>query len=218
MNKYIDHTLLKPQSSSDEIINLCAQAKEHNFKSVCINPTWVKLASKELKGSEVLTCTVIGFPLGATSTHSKAFETTQAIKDGASEIDMVLNVGALKSGMDQLVQEDVAAVVEAAAGKTVKVILETCLLTDEEITKASKICVKARAHFVKTSTGFSTSGATVEAVKLMVAAVEGKAEIKASGGVRSLEDARKYIELGATRLGTSSGIAIMNGQESDSNY
>jgi len=218
MNKYIDHTLLKPQSSSDEIINLCAQAKEHNFKSVCINPTWVRLASKELKGSEVLTCTVIGFPLGATSTHSKSFETTQAIKDGASEIDMVLNVGALKSGMDQLVQEDVAAVVEAAAGKTVKVILETCLLTDEEITKASKICVKAGAHFVKTSTGFSTSGATVEAVKLMVAAVEGKAEIKASGGVRSLEDAQKYIELGATRLGTSSGIAIMNGQESDSNY
>lgn len=218
MNKYIDHTLLKPQSTSQEIINLCSEAKKYDFKSVCINPTWVSLASKELAGTDVLTCTVVGFPLGATSTESKAFETQQAIKDGAGEIDMVLNIGALKSEDFETVKNDVAAVVKAANGVTVKVILETCLLSDEEITKASKLCVEAGAHFVKTSTGFSTHGATVEAVKLMAAAVEGKAEIKASGGVRSAEDAKKYLDLGVTRLGTSSGVAIMEGQSSDSAY
>jgi deoxyribose-phosphate aldolase len=218
MNKYIDHTLLKPQSTSQEIINLCNEAKKYDFKSVCINPTWVSLASKELAGTDVLTCTVVGFPLGATSTESKAFETQQAIKDGAGEIDMVLNIGALKSEDFDTVKNDVAEVVKAANGVTVKVILETCLLSDEEITKASKLCVEAGAHFVKTSTGFSTHGATVEAVKLMAAAVEGKAEIKASGGVRSAEDAKKYLDLGVTRLGTSSGVAIMEGQESNSSY
>lgn len=218
MNKYIDHTLLKPQSTSQEIINLCNEAKKYSFKSVCINPTWVSLASKELTGTDVLTCTVVGFPLGATSTQSKSFETQQAIKDGAGEIDMVLNIGALKSEDYDTVKNDVSEVVKAANGITVKVILETCLLTDEEITKASKLCVEAGAHFVKTSTGFSTHGATVEAVKLMAAAVEGRAEIKASGGVRSAEDAKKYLELGVTRLGTSSGVAIMEGQQSNSAY
>ncbi|EQC50777.1 deoxyribose-phosphate aldolase [Bacteriovorax sp. DB6_IX] len=218
MNKYIDHTLLKPQSTSTEIINLCKEAKKYDFKSVCINPTWIKLAANELSQSDVLVCTVIGFPLGATSSESKAFETRQAIADGADEVDMVLNIGALKSGEDQRVEDDVRAVVEAANGKTVKVILETCLLSDDEITKASKLCVNAGAHFVKTSTGFSTHGATEEAVKLMVAAVEGRAQIKASGGVRSAQDAQKYIDLGATRLGTSSGVAIVNNEKSESAY
>ncbi len=218
MNKYIDHTLLKPQSTQSEIESLCKEAIEFNFKSVCINPTWVSYAASLLKDSEVLTCTVIGFPLGASSTAVKAFETAQAVKDGASEIDMVLNIGMLKSQKLDELHSDVKAVVDSASGKTVKVILETCLLSPEEITTASKICVKAGAHFVKTSTGFSTSGASQEAVELMVAAVDGKAEIKASGGIRSLEDAKKYIALGATRLGTSSGKAIMQGTTSSSAY
>ncbi|OIQ17946.1 MAG: deoxyribose-phosphate aldolase [Bacteriovorax sp. MedPE-SWde] len=218
MNKYIDHTLLKPQSTQSEIESLCKEAIEFSFKSVCINPTWVSYAASLLKDSEVLTCTVIGFPLGASSTAVKAFETAQAVKDGASEIDMVLNIGMLKSQKLDELESDVKAVVDSASGKTVKVILETCLLSAEEITAASKICVKAGAHFVKTSTGFSNSGASQEAVELMVAAVDGKAEIKASGGIRSLEDAKKYIALGATRLGTSSGKAIMQGTTSSSAY
>lgn len=218
MNKYIDHTLLKPEATKEAIEKLCSEAKEYDFKSVCVNPGRVKLASNLLEGSDVLTCTVIGFPLGATSTASKVFETEQALKDGADEFDMVLNIGALKSKDYDFITQDVSSVVKAAAGKTVKVILETCLLSAEEIKKASELCVAANAHFIKTSTGFSTHGATEDAVKIMVEVANNKAQVKASGGVRSIEDAKKYIAMGVTRLGTSSGVAIMQGIESKSDY
>ncbi len=216
---YIDHTLLKPESTESQVIQLCKEAAEFKFASVCVNPTWVETAAAELANSGVKVCTVIGFPLGASTPETKAFETTDAISKGAGEIDMVLNVGALKSGNTDHVKKDIEAVVQAAKGKAiVKVILETCLLTDSEKESASRLSKEAGADFVKTSTGFSTGGATVEDVKLMRQTVGSELGVKASGGVRSLEDVEAMIEAGATRIGASSGVKIMQGLTSDSDY
>lgn len=215
----IDHTLLKQDATKNQIEKLCGEAKQHVFASVCVNPTWVSLSASLLKDSPVKVCTVIGFPLGASTSEVKAFETTNAIENGADEIDMVLNVGALKDGDFDYVQKDIEAVVQAAKGKAiVKVILETCLLTNEQIAKASELSKLAGADFVKTSTGFSTGGATVEAVKLMRETVGPELGVKASGGVRSLADLEAMVEAGATRIGASSGVDIVNGLESKSDY
>lgn len=215
----IDHTLLKPEATKEQVEKLCAEAKEYTFASVCVNPTWVKISAELLTGTPVKVCTVIGFPLGASTPETKAFETTDAINNGAGEIDMVLNVGALKSQDLDLVKRDVEAVVNAAKGKAiVKVILETCLLTKEEIKVASQLSKDAGADFVKTSTGFSTGGATFEDVALMREVVGPDLGVKASGGVRSLEDVQKMIEAGATRIGASSGVQIMQGLTSNSDY
>lgn len=215
----IDHTLLKAEATAPQIEQLCKEAAEYNFASVCVNPAWVSLAAKQLENSEVKVCTVIGFPLGAATSETKAFETSDAIEKGAGEIDMVLNIGALKSGLEDVVKSDVEAVVAAAKGKAiVKVILEVCLLTDEEIQLASRLSKEAGADFVKTSTGFSTGGATVESVRLMREAVGPELGVKASGGVRSLEDVEQMVEAGATRIGASSGVQIMQGLTSDTDY
>ena len=215
----IDHTLLKPESTQSQVVQLCKEAAEFKFASVCVNPTWVETAASELASTGVKVCTVIGFPLGASTPETKAFETTDAISKGAGEIDMVLNIGALKSGNTDHVKKDIEAVVNAAKGKAiVKVILETCLLTDDEKVTASRLSKEAGADFVKTSTGFSTGGATVEDVKLMRQTVGPDLGVKASGGVRSLEDVEAMIEAGATRIGASSGVKIMQGLTSDSDY
>lgn len=215
----IDHTLLKADAGRAAIIKLAEEAKQYGFASVCVNPTWVKTAAEVLKESPVKVCTVIGFPLGASAPEVKAFEAAHAISEGAGEVDMVINIGALKDGDDDFVRRDIAGVVQAAAGRAlVKVIIETCLLTDEEIVRASKLSVEAGADFVKTSTGFSTGGATVEAVELMRKTVGPNVGVKASGGVRSLADAEAMIKAGATRLGTSAGVAIAQGQTSQNSY
>jgi deoxyribose-phosphate aldolase len=215
----IDHTLLKQDATKEQVEKLCAEAKEYSFASVCVNPTWVKTSAELLTGTPVKVCTVIGFPLGASTPETKAFETTDAINNGAGEIDMVLNVGALKSQDLDLVKRDLEAVVNAAKGKAiVKVILENCLLSKEEIKVASKLSKDAGADFVKTSTGFSTGGATFEDVALMREVVGPDLGVKASGGVRSLEDVQKMIEAGATRIGASSGVQIMQGLTSNSDY
>lgn len=217
--KMIDHTLLKADAQKDQIITICEEAKTYNFASVCVNPTWVKLASELLAGTEVKVCTVIGFPLGATTSTTKAFETEDAIKNGATEVDMVINIGALKDKNYDLVREDIKAVVEAAKGKALtKVIIETSLLNDEEKEIACKLAVEAGTDFVKTSTGFSTGGATVEDIALMRKTVGPDIGVKASGGVRSSEDTEKMVEAGATRIGASSGVAIVNGLTSNSDY
>ncbi|MEJ9313797.1 deoxyribose-phosphate aldolase [Priestia megaterium] len=216
----IDHTLLKADATEEQITVLAQEAKEYSFASVCVNPTWVKKAAELLKDApEVKVCTVIGFPLGATTSAVKAFETTNAIENGADEVDMVINIGALKDKNYDLVQSDIQAVVDAAKGKAlVKIIIETALLTDEEKAKVSELAVKAGADFVKTSTGFSTGGATVEDVALMRKTVGPDVGVKASGGVRGLEDAKAMIEAGATRIGASSGVSIAKGQLSNSDY
>ncbi|UDI77796.1 deoxyribose-phosphate aldolase [Staphylococcus taiwanensis] len=216
--KYIDHTLLKPESTRQQIDQIIQEAKEYNFKSICVSPTHVKYAADKLKDSDVLVCTVIGFPLGATTTASKIFETEDAIKNGASEIDMVINIGALKDGRFEDVQKDIEGVVGAANGKTVKVIIETVLLTDDEKVKASELAKVAGANFVKTSTGFAGGGATPEDVKLMKETVGDDLEVKASGSVRNLEDFNKMIDAGATRIGASAGVQIIQGLESNSDY
>lgn len=216
--KFIDHTLLKPESTRQQIDQIIDEAKDYNFKSICVNPTHVKYAAERLNDSDVLVCTVIGFPLGATTTATKIFETEDAIKNGASEIDMVINIGALKDGRFEDVQKDIEGVVGAANGKTVKVIIETVLLSDEEKVKASELAKAAGADFVKTSTGFAGGGATPEDVKLMKDTVGDELEVKASGGVRSLEDFNKMIDAGATRIGASAGVQIIQGLESDSDY
>lgn len=216
--KFIDHTLLKPESTRQQIDQIIDEAKEYNFKSICVNPTHVKYAAERLNDSGVLVCTVIGFPLGATTTATKIFETEDAIKNGASEIDMIINIGALKDGRFEDVQKDIEGVVGAANGKTVKVIIETVLLSDEEKVKASELAKVAGADFVKTSTGFAGGGATPEDVKLMKDTVGDELEVKASGGVRSLEDFNKMIDAGATRIGASAGVQIIQGLESDSGY
>ncbi|TDW10209.1 deoxyribose-phosphate aldolase [Breznakia blatticola] len=218
MNKLIDHTLLKADATRDQIAKLCQEAKEYDFMSVCVNSYWVPFCVEQLAGTDVKVCTVVGFPLGAMSTAAKAWETKVAIEQGAKEIDMVLNIGELKGKNYDVVREDVRAVVEAAKGNIVKVILETCLLTDEEIVKASELCVEAGAHFVKTSTGFSTEGANPRVVKLMKDTVGDKAEVKAAGGVRSAEDVEKMVEAGATRIGTSSGIKLVAGEKVTGGY
>jgi deoxyribose-phosphate aldolase len=215
----IDHTLLKPEATRQQIESLCQEAKEYKFASVCVNPTWVSTAKKLLQGSGVMVCTVIGFPLGATTTETKAFETKNAIENGAEEVDMVINIGALKDHNDELVEKDIRAVVEAAKGKAhTKVIIETSLLTKEEKIRACELSVKAGADFVKTSTGFSTGGATAEDIALMRKTVGPELGVKASGGVRSTGDVQKMIEAGATRIGASSSIAIVKGQTATSDY
>lgn len=216
----IDHTLLKANATKDEVMKLLEEAREYKFASVCINPTWVKTAAEFLKDTpEVKVCTVIGFPLGATTPEVKAFETINAIENGADEVDMVINIGALKDKQYDLVEKDIKAVVDAAKGKALtKVIIETCLLTDEEKIKVCELAVKAGADFVKTSTGFSTGGATAADVALMRKTVGPEVGVKASGGVRNLEDAQAVIAAGANRIGASSGVKIMNGESTSSSY
>lgn len=217
--RMIDHTILKADAKESEVEKLCKEALEYNFASVCVNPSMVEKAYSMLKGSEVKVCTVIGFPLGATTTEVKAFETEDVIKKGATEVDMVINVGKLKEGNLEYVKKDIEAVVNAAKGKALtKVIIETCLLTDEEKVTACKLSKEAGADFVKTSTGFSTGGATKEDIKLMRETVGENVGVKASGGVRSLEDAMAMIENGANRIGASASIAICEGTESNSTY
>ena len=215
---YIDHTLLKPDASLAQIEQLCAEAREYHFFSVCVNGSWVEAARHFLDGSDVKVASVVGFPLGAMSCDVKRFETEVAIDDGAHEIDMVLNIARLKAGDDKYVFREICDVVEAADERTVKVILETCLLNDEEKVRACKLVVESGAHFVKTSTGFSTAGATIADVKLMRETVGPKFGVKASGGVRDAQTALAMIAAGATRLGTSSGIAIVKGLAGSGNY
>ncbi|WP_295015711.1 deoxyribose-phosphate aldolase [uncultured Micrococcus sp.] len=215
--QYIDHTLLKPEASREDILKVVAEAREAQVKSVCVNPRWVREVHAALEGSDVLTCTVIGFPLGASSSAVKAFETTQAIADGADEVDMVIDIAAARAGDRARLEEDISAVVQAAhasgpagqGGALVKVIVETALLDDDAIVLACEVAVAAGADFVKTSTGFSTAGATAEHVALMRATVGPEIGVKASGGVRSRQDALTMIQAGATRIGASSALAIL---------
>lgn len=216
--KYIDHTLLKMDATEDEIKKICDEARAHHFFSVCVNSGYVPLVAKELQGSDVKTCCVVGFPLGACLTSVKAFEAQKAIEAGANEIDMVINVGWLKSGKNEAVKEDIKAVKEACGSILLKVILETCLLTKEQIVEVCLMCKQLNVEFVKTSTGFSSGGATIEDVKLMRETVGKEMGVKASGGVRSMETAQAMIEAGANRLGTSSGVAIAKGEQSNSAY
>ena len=208
----IDHTLLAPEATPERVTRLCREAHEHGFYSVCIAPVFVSLAGKELAGSSVQVCTVVGFPTGMSESEVKAYETELAIRRGADEVDMVMNIGAARAGDWQQVHLDIAQVVARAEGRPVKVILETCLLTDEEKQQACKVCVDAGAAFVKTSTGFSHGGATEADVRLMRAAVGPDPGVKASGGIRDYATARRMLEAGATRLGTSSGLKIMAGE------
>lgn len=209
LNKYIDHTVLKATTTIEDIKVLCAEAKEYKFFSVCVNGAYVELAKKELEGSDVKVAAVIGFPLGAMTQEAKVFEAKECIANGASEIDMVINVGLMKSGEYEKVGAEIKAIKDAIGTNVLKVILETCYLTDAEKRKACELSVAANADFVKTSTGFGTGGATVEDVALMKEVVGDKAQIKASGGVRDFETAKRYIDMGVTRLGTSSGVQLM---------
>lgn len=213
LNKYIDHTILKANATRAQVEKLCDEAAEHGFASVCVNSCWVPLCAERLAGTGVSVCTVIGFPLGAMSTAGKAAEAAAAVADGADELDMVINVGWLVAGEDDLVRDDIAAVVAAAKGRCVKVIIETCLLDDEQKVRACGLSVEAGATFVKTSTGFSTGGATVHDVALMAKAVAGRCKVKASGGVHNAIEAQAMIDAGADRIGTSSGIAIVSESE-----
>jgi deoxyribose-phosphate aldolase len=209
-NKYIDHTNLKPDATKEDILMLCAEANKYKFKSVCVNPYYVSLAHELLNGSGVMVCTVIGFPLGGNTTDVKAFEVTKAIQDGADEVDMVINISAAKNHDWDYVYNDIKACVEKASGTLLKVIIETCLLTDEEKVEACKAAVKAQADYVKTSTGFSTSGANEYDVKLMVEAVKGSPlKVKASGGIRDKDTFLKLIDAGASRIGCSKSCEIM---------
>ncbi|MFA8439595.1 deoxyribose-phosphate aldolase [Pueribacillus sp. YX66] len=215
IGNYIDHTLLKADATLGEIERLCVEAETHQFFSVCVNPVWVKTAKKFLSHSKVKVCTVIGFPLGASTSETKVFETKEAIVNGADEIDMVMNIGALKSGNTEQVASEIEAIVSASAGRAlVKVIIETSLLTDDEKKTACQLVESARADFVKTSTGFSTSGATVEDIKLIKSIVDERMGIKASGGIRDYTFAEKLIRSGATRIGASASVAIINGRKS----
>ena len=214
LNKYIDHTLLKATATEEQITKLCNEAKQYNFMSVCVNTCYVPLCARLLANTGVKVCCVVGFPLGAMSTEAKTQETIDAIRNGANEVDMVINVGKIKSGDWAFVKRDIEGVVLAARGKALtKVIIETCLLTDEEKVKACTVAKLAGANFVKTSTGFSTGGATVEDIRLMRQTVGPDMGVKASGGVRTYEDAMKMIEAGASRIGTSNGISIIKGEK-----
>jgi len=217
--KMIDHTLLKPEATVEQIKTLCEEAKQYGFASVCVNPVHVALSAELLKGTQVKVCTVIGFPLGANTSTVKAFEASEAIKEGAEEVDMVINVGKLKDKNLDYVKADIKAVVDAAKDKALtKVILETCLLTDEEKVTACKLAKEAGADFVKTSTGFNKGGATAEDIKLMRETVGAEMGVKASGGVRSNADAIAMINAGASRIGASASIAMCEGGEGSSNY
>ncbi|MCI7240079.1 deoxyribose-phosphate aldolase [Aerococcus suis] len=209
INRYIDHTQLQPDAKQEAIDQLLKEAKDYNFFSVCLNPTWVKYAAEALADTEVNVCTVIGFPLGATTPAAKAFETKDAVANGADEVDMVINIGRLKSGQYDAVLEDIKAVVDAAGDALVKVIIETCLLSNDEIVKACELSQEAGADFVKTSTGFSTAGAKAEDVKLMKDTVGDAMEVKASGGIHTRDEAMAMIEAGASRLGMSKGMDII---------
>jgi deoxyribose-phosphate aldolase len=217
---FIDHTLLKPDATAGDIDRMCGEAIEYGFASVCVNPTWARRVADALRGSDVVACCVVGFPLGATTAEIKAMEARRALRDGAREIDMVINVGALKSGDLDLVRRDIAGVAEACreAGALCKVILETALLSDEEKVIASRLAVEAKADFVKTSTGFGPGGATVYDVALMREAVGPKIGVKASGGIRSAEDVKQMIAAGATRIGASAGVQIVTGGASSGRY
>lgn len=210
LNSYIEHTLLKPTATPSEIRKLCAEAVQHQFFGVCVNGYYTATAKKALENSSVKVVSVIGFPLGAASLNSKVFEAEDSIKNGADEIDMVLNLGMLKSGNLKYVEEEISAIKTAIGNKILKVIIETCFLTDEEKQLACKAAIKANADFVKTSTGFGHGGATLEDVALMKEIVGKKIQIKASGGIKDRKTAEKYISLGASRLGTSSGVALVN--------
>lgn len=218
INTTIDHTLLKQDATLSQFEKLCADARQYEFATVCVHPIWVNYCAQQLKGSPVKVCTVVGFPLGTNATAAKAFETELALADGAEEIDMVLNIGALKDGKLDVVRRDIEAVVKAAKGHIVKVIIETCLLTREEKIAACEAVVAAGAHFVKTSTGFSTAGATVEDVKLMKSVVGNRCKVKAAGGVRSYADVVAMLEAGAERIGTSAGVALMTQTEVKTSY
>lgn len=218
INKYIDHTLLKAFATSNDIRKICDEAKKYDFKSVCVNPANVALAKTLLEGTDVLVCTVIGFPLGANTKEVKALEAMDAVHNGADEIDMVINIGKAKEHDYEYIENEIKLVVAASAGKTTKVIIETCYLTDEEKVNCCLAAKQANATFVKTSTGFGTGGATPEDVKLMRETVGTEMGVKASGGVRNLEDLEKMVENGATRIGASSGVAIMENSSSKSDY
>ena len=211
---YIDHTLLKQDATGQQIDQLCAEAAKYHFVSVCVNPYYVARCVKNLKGTDVKVCTVVGFPLGATTAESKAFEALQAIASGAKEIDMVMNVCAMKSGHTKAIEQEIQALAAAVEGQAIlKVIIETCLLTDEEKNQACRIARRSGADFVKTSTGFSTGGATVEDIALMRKAVGAKLGVKASGGIRDYATAKAMIEAGATRIGASAGVAIVKEEQ-----
>ncbi|MGO2925214.1 deoxyribose-phosphate aldolase [Lactococcus laudensis] len=217
LNKYIDHTVLKADTPKAKVQQIIDEAIQYDFMSVCINPTWVSFAAEKLAATDVKVCTVIGFPLGANMSAVKAFEASEAIKNGADEVDMVINIGAAKDGDWDLVESDIQAVVDASGDVLTKVIIETSLLTDEEKVKVCQAAVRAGADFVKTSTGFSTAGATVADIALMRQTVGPDLGVKASGGVRSIADAQAMIDAGATRLGTSNGVDIMKGNVADGN-
>ncbi|MGD1816269.1 MAG: deoxyribose-phosphate aldolase [Pleomorphochaeta sp.] len=218
INKFIDHTLLAANASTKKIITLCEEAKQYNFASVCVNSCHVFECANLLKETNVKVCTVVGFPLGAMSSKAKAFEAKQAIEDGAQEIDMVINIGWLKDGKESLVLQDIQEVKKSCGKILLKVIIETCLLTDDEKIKACKIAKAAGADFVKTSTGFSTAGAKIDDIKLMRTTVGNELGVKASGGIHSYEEAKAMIDAGATRIGASCGVAIVTGAISKSNY
>ncbi len=218
MNKYIDHTLLKANATKFDIIKLCDEAIEYDFKSVCVNPANVKLAKSRLENSDVLVCSVIGFPLGANTTNIKVLEAKEAIENGASEIDMVINIGKLIEEDFDYVLNEIKAIREASKDIILKVIIETSYLTKELIVEVSKLCIEAKADFIKTSTGYSDTGAKIEDIELIKSIALDKALIKASGGIRSSEDFKAMINAGANRIGTSSGIALINNLEVKSNY
>lgn len=220
INNFIDHTLLKPEATLEDIKKLCLEAKENEFAAVCVNSIYVKAASNFLKDTSSKVCTVVGFPLGASPTQVKLLETELAIQNGAQEIDMVINISELKNKNYSFVEEDIKALAQKChkEGAILKVIFETCLLTNEEIIKASQLATNANADFVKTSTGFSKSGATLEAVKLMKSHISDNMQVKASGGIRDLNAAKEMLDAGATRLGTSSGVKIIQGLTSQSDY
>lgn len=218
INKYIDHTALKADTNKTQIDKLVDEALEYDFASVCVNPTWVSHASERLAGSDVKVCTVIGFPLGANTTNVKVFETKDAIANGATEIDMVINIAALIEGNETYVEEEIRAIKAACGNLTLKVIIETCLLTDEMKKTVCKLIMSAGADFVKTSTGFSTGGATEADIELFKAEVGENCKIKASGGVRTLEDAELMISKGANRIGTSGGVQIVSGGANTTDY
>ena len=216
--RYIDHTLLKPDATRAQLEQLCAEAAEHQFSTVCVNGSRVELAYSLLEESDVQVCTVVGFPLGAMDADAKRYETEVAVDLGASEIDMVMNVGRFKDGEHDYIVREIRDVVEAADDRVVKVILETCLLTNDEIAQACKLVTQAQAHFVKTSTGFGNAGATLEHVRLMRETVGQFAGVKAAGGVRNANEAQAMIEAGATRIGTSNGVAIVSGESANGSY
>lgn len=217
-NKFIDHTLLKQDATKEMFDKLCNEAKEYDFKTVCVNPSWITYCKEKLTNSDVGVCTVIGFPLGAMTSASKAFEAKQAIELGADEVDMVINIGKLKDNEIDYVVNDIKMVKEAIGDKVLKVIIETCLLTDEEKLKACDAIIEAKADFVKTSTGFSKAGANLEDVKLLKKGSKGILKVKAAGGVKSYEDMVEFVKNGADRIGTSSGVMLMSNQKPNDSY